>query len=138
MTIPVLQIGVGPIGRAVANQLAARKAFRLVGAVDTDPGKIGRDLGEIAEIGRRLRIKISDDLGRAIQEAKPGIAVQPPPRPAHRRDGQEGVGYVGRVAKICLRLEAYPYDSVLIEGSPLIYSKVQGGIHGDIATASSR
>ena len=43
--------------------------------------------------------------------------------------------------KIRLHFEAYlgapdSYDSVLIEGSPRIYSKVEGGIHGDIATAS--
>ena len=42
---------------------------------------------------------------------------------------------------ITLRLEAYlgapdAYDSVLIEGSPRIYSKIAGGVHGDIATAS--
>ena len=29
-----------------------------------------------------------------------------------------------------------PYDSVLIEGLPRIYSRIEGGIHGDIATAS--
>ena len=29
-----------------------------------------------------------------------------------------------------------PYDSVLIEGSPRLYSKIAGGVHGDIATAS--
>ena len=73
MTIRVLQVGVGPIGCAVANQLAARKAFRLVGAVDTDPGKIGRDLGEIAEIGRRLRIKISDDLVGPSKRPNPAL-----------------------------------------------------------------
>jgi 4-hydroxy-tetrahydrodipicolinate reductase len=54
---------------------------------------------------------------------------------------QEGVGYLGRDPKIRLRLEAYlgapeSYDSVLIAGSPRIHSKVEGGIHGDIATAS--
>ena len=42
---------------------------------------------------------------------------------------------------IKLRLEAYlgspeSYDSVLIEGSPRLYSKIDGGVHGDIATAS--
>ena len=46
-----------------------------------------------------------------------------------------------REPRITLRLEAYlgapeAYDSVLIEGSPRIYSKVDGGVHGDIATAS--
>jgi hypothetical protein len=54
---------------------------------------------------------------------------------------QSGVGYAKGAPVITLRLEAYlgapdPYDSVLIEGSPRIYSKIAGGVHGDIATAS--
>jgi 4-hydroxy-tetrahydrodipicolinate reductase len=54
---------------------------------------------------------------------------------------QEGVGYVKGEPKVRLRLEAYlgapeSYDSVLIEGSPRISSKIDGGVHGDIATAS--
>jgi hypothetical protein len=54
---------------------------------------------------------------------------------------QEGVGYIGDEVKIRLQLDAYlgapeSFDSVLIDGSPRIYLKVQGGIHGDIATAS--
>jgi len=54
---------------------------------------------------------------------------------------QEGVGYMGDEVKIRLQLDAYlgapeSFDSVLIDGSPRIYSKIQGGIHGDIATAS--
>jgi 4-hydroxy-tetrahydrodipicolinate reductase len=54
---------------------------------------------------------------------------------------QDGVGYLKGQPKITLRLEAYlgapeSYDSVLIEGTPRIYSKIDGGVHGDIATAS--
>ena len=54
---------------------------------------------------------------------------------------QDGVGYVKGEPKVTLRLEAYlgapeSYDSVLIEGTPRIYSKIDGGVHGDIATAS--
>jgi 4-hydroxy-tetrahydrodipicolinate reductase len=54
---------------------------------------------------------------------------------------QRGVGYVKEEPKITLVLEAYlgareSYESVLIEGSPRIFSKIEGGIHGDIATAS--
>ena len=54
---------------------------------------------------------------------------------------QDGVGYVNGEPRIRLQLEAYlgapeSYDSVLIEGSPRIYSKIEGGVHGDIATAS--
>ena len=54
---------------------------------------------------------------------------------------QEGAGYVKGERRIALRLEAYlgapdSYDSVLIEGVPRLYSKIEGGVHGDIATAS--
>ena len=54
---------------------------------------------------------------------------------------QRGAGYVNGEARIRLRLEAYlgapeAYESVLIEGSPRIQSRIAGGVHGDIATAS--
>jgi 4-hydroxy-tetrahydrodipicolinate reductase len=75
MTIRVLQVGLGPIGAAVARQLAARKAFRIVGAVDIDPSKMDRDAGDVAELGRPLRVKVSADLRKAIKASKPDIAV---------------------------------------------------------------
>jgi 4-hydroxy-tetrahydrodipicolinate reductase len=302
MTIRVLLVGLGPIGAAVARQLAARKTFRIVGAVDIDPDKVDRDAGDVAELGRPLRVKVSADLRKAIKASKPDIAVlctlsslasvmpqleellkqRVPvistteelayPAPANRRlakrlddlakkakvavlgtgvnpgfamdalpiamtavceyverievrrvqdarsrrlpfqqkigaglteaqfkkqvaagavrhvgfaesiqmiadalgwkltrvtdevrpwiaeeevvsellavdpgyvsgISQEGVGYIGNEPKIRLQLEAYlgapeSFDSVLIDGSPRIYSKVHGGIHGDVATAS--
>jgi hypothetical protein len=302
MTIRVMHVGLGPIGAAVARQLAARKGFRIVAAVDIDRNKIGRDIGEVAELGRPLRVKVSGDLRKAAKAAKPDVAVlctssslksvmpqlaellklrlpvvstteelaYPAARnrrlarqldqmarkakvavlgtgvnpgftmdalpialtavceqvnrievrrvqdarirrlPFQQKIGagltreqfeqqvtvgsvrhvgfaesiqmigdamgwvltritddvrpwiaeeevnsellavdpgyvagisQEGIGYVGDEVKILLQLDAYlgapeSFDSVLIDGSPRIYSKVQGGIHGDIATAS--
>ena len=52
-----------------------------------------------------------------------------------------GTGYVAGQPLIKLRLEAYlgapeAYESVTIEGSPRIHSRIEGGVHGDIATAS--
>jgi len=54
---------------------------------------------------------------------------------------QDGRGYKGGKPLITLHMEAYlgapkSYDAVTIEGNPRLYSKVDGGIHGDIATAS--
>jgi hypothetical protein len=54
---------------------------------------------------------------------------------------QDGIGYQGGQAVITLHMEAYlgapeSYDSVEIVGSPSLKSKVAGGVHGDIATAS--
>ena len=56
--IRVLHFGLGPIGAAVVRQVAARKGFRIVGAVDIDPAKAGRDLGVVADVGRPLKIKV--------------------------------------------------------------------------------
>jgi 4-hydroxy-tetrahydrodipicolinate reductase len=302
MTIRVMHVGLGPIGCAVARQIAGRKGFRIVAAVDVDRNKVGRDVGEIAALGRPLRVKVSDDLRKAVKSGKPDVAVHCTAsslasvlpqlevlltlrvpivstteelaypalrnrRLARRIDemarkskvavlgtgvnpgfamdalpivltsvceqvnrievrrvqdarqrrlpfqqkigagltreqfaqqvasgavrhvgftesiamiadamgwaltgitdtvrpwmaeeevfsellavdpgyvagiSQEGIGYIGEEVKIHLQLDAYlgapeSFDSVLIDGSPRIYSKVQGGIHGDIATAS--
>ena len=302
MRIRVVHVGLGPIGAAVARQLAARRGFQIVGAVDIDPDKIGKDAGEVAGLGRRLRVPVTSNIGKTIRAVKPDVAVlctssslravmpqfeevlksRVPivttteeaayPAPANRRLAkridelarkakvavlgtgvnpgfamdalaitltgvcesvdrieiwrvqdarirrlpfqqkigagltpaqfqakvadrsvrhvgftesiqmiadavgwklerivddvqpklaetvvaseflvvepgqvcgviQSGTGYVGGQPLIALRLEAYlgaphPYDSVLIEGSPRLYSKIDGGIHGDIATAS--
>jgi 2,4-diaminopentanoate dehydrogenase len=302
MSIRVLHVGLGPIGAAVARQVASRGGFRSVGAVDVDPYKRGRDVGTVIELGRPLRLKVATNVGDTIRATKPDVAVvctsssltqvmpqfeeilkrRVPivttteeaayPAPENRRltkrldetarrakvavlatgvnpgftmdalpialtavcervdrfdiervqdarlrrssfqqkigagltreqferkvaDGsvrhvgfresiqmiadamgwkldriaeliepqmadrtveseylavdrgyvcgilQDGVGYVGGEPRITLRLEAYlgapeSYDAVLIEGSPRIYSKIQGGVHGDVATAS--
>ena len=300
--IRVIHVGLGPIGALVARQIASRPGFRIVAAVDVDPQKVGRDLGDVIEAGRTLRVKVTEDIGRTIKATRPDVAVlctssslkvvlpqfeevlkrripivttteeaaYPAPRnrrlakrldaaakkarvavlgtgvnpgftmdalpialsavcervdrievqrmqdarirrlPFQQKIGagltpeqfakqvelgtvrhvgftesiqmigdamgwtldsivdhvapkiaeqavasdvltvkagqvcgviQSGVGYVKGVPLIALRLEAYlgcadPHDSVLIEGSPRIYSKIAGGVHGDIATAS--
>ena len=73
--IKVLHVGLGPIGAGVVRQVAERKGLRIVGAVDVDPAKVGRDLGDIANAGRTLRVKISDDLKKTIKKTKPDVAV---------------------------------------------------------------
>jgi 2,4-diaminopentanoate dehydrogenase len=73
--IKVLHVGLGPIGAAIARQVAARKGFKIVGGVDIDPSKVGRDVGEVAGIGRALKIKVSPDARKAIASSKPDVVV---------------------------------------------------------------
>ncbi|MCA1558751.1 MAG: dihydrodipicolinate reductase [Acidobacteria bacterium] len=73
--IKVLHFGLGPIGAAVVRQVANRKGFRIVGAVDIDPTKEGRDLGDVISIGRRLRIKVSADARKTIKATRPDVVV---------------------------------------------------------------
>ena len=71
----VVHVGLGPIGAAIARQVAGRTGFRIVGGVDVDSAKGGRDLGDIIGLGRRLNIRVSPDLNRTLKAAKPDIAV---------------------------------------------------------------
>jgi 2,4-diaminopentanoate dehydrogenase len=73
--IEVLHVGLGPIGAAVARQVADRKGFRIVGAADIDQAKVGRDLGAVIGADRTLRIKVSGDVRKAIKSSKPDVVV---------------------------------------------------------------
>ena len=75
MAIKVLMYGLGPIGAAVARQIVSRKGFQIVGAVDIDRAKIGLDLGEVIGLGRKLKIRVTNDANGAIKSGKPDVAV---------------------------------------------------------------
>jgi 4-hydroxy-tetrahydrodipicolinate reductase len=75
MPTKVMIMGLGPIGAGVARQLAARKNFKIVSAVDIDPAKAGRDLGEVVGLGKRAGVKVTADPVAAIRKTKPQVAV---------------------------------------------------------------
>ena len=67
--------GLGPIGAAVARQLATRKGFQIVGAVDIDHAKVGLDLAQVIGLDKRLRVRVTNDAAGAIKSTKPDVAV---------------------------------------------------------------
>jgi hypothetical protein len=60
--INVAQYGIGPIGAEIARLLATKPWIRIVSAVDIDPNKIGKDLGEVIGLGRALGVVVTADL----------------------------------------------------------------------------
>jgi len=75
MPIRTLHIGLGPIGLGVVRQCAVRRGLKIVGAVDIDPAKAGKDLGEVAGLGKKLRVSVMSDITAAIKATKPDVAV---------------------------------------------------------------
>ncbi len=71
--IRVIQYGLGPIGSAVARHVTERAGLDLVGGVDIDPAKSGRDVGEVIGLGRQLGFpvstRLSDLLARTSADA---------------------------------------------------------------------
>ncbi len=75
MPTRVLLMGLGPIGAGVARQVVARRNFKLVAAVDIDPAKVGKSLGSVVDLGKPIRLKVTDDPVAAIRLTKPDVAV---------------------------------------------------------------
>jgi len=70
-----MHFGLGPIGAAIVKQIAARPGFKIVGAIDIDPAKVDRDLGDVVGLPRRLNVKVSGDAAKALKKAQPDVVV---------------------------------------------------------------
>jgi 2,4-diaminopentanoate dehydrogenase len=74
MAIRAVCYGLGPIGIGIARLALTRPGLKIVGAIDIDPQKIGRDLGEIvgsAPIG----ITIGAQASEILAATKPDIVL---------------------------------------------------------------
>jgi hypothetical protein len=74
-SIRVMHFGLGSIGMAIVKQVAARKGLTIVGAVDVDPAKIGRDLGEVAKFDKPFGLKVQGEAAKALKAARPDIVI---------------------------------------------------------------
>jgi len=74
-TIRVIQYGLGPIGCAVARHVVERAGLELVGGVDIDPAKVGKDVGEVIGLGRPLGIPVDATLGQFLARTKADVAL---------------------------------------------------------------
>lgn len=63
--VTAVQYGVGPIGARIA-RAAVRRGIEFEGAIDIDPAKVGRDLGDVADIGDSLGMTVTDDSAAAL------------------------------------------------------------------------
>jgi 4-hydroxy-tetrahydrodipicolinate reductase len=59
--VNVAQYGLGSIGCNIARHVLNLSGYRLVGAIDIDPQKIGKDLGEVLGLEKELNVVVSGD-----------------------------------------------------------------------------
>lgn len=67
-TVNVAQYGIGPIGAEITRLLLSKPWVKLVSAVDIDPAKIGKDVGDVIGLGRQVGIKVTKEI-----EGKPEV-----------------------------------------------------------------
>ena len=73
--IRIVQYGLGPIGAAVARHIVERDGLELVGAVDIDPNKVGRDVGDVIGLGRTLGLAVAETLSGALGRTEADVAL---------------------------------------------------------------
>jgi hypothetical protein len=71
--IRVIQYGLGPIGSATARLIAERDSLQLVGGVDIDPAKVGRDVGDLIGLDHSLGFPVKARLAEV--EASADVVV---------------------------------------------------------------
>lgn len=59
--IRILHVGLGPLGQMLGPYLAEKDHLKLVGAIDIDPEKAGRDLGTLYGLERPLDVAVASE-----------------------------------------------------------------------------
>jgi hypothetical protein len=72
--INTVHVGIGPLGQKVLRYAVERGCFNIVGAVDPDPEKAGKDLGQLCGI-EPLGITIRNNLVEAIEGQSVDVAL---------------------------------------------------------------
>ncbi|MBN1934234.1 MAG: dihydrodipicolinate reductase [Anaerolineae bacterium] len=74
-TIRAVQFGLGPIGNAVARHVVEREGITLVGGVDIDPTKVGRDVGKVIGLAKPLGFAVSHTLADALAQSPADVVL---------------------------------------------------------------
>lgn len=73
--IRVVLYGVGAIGSRIARFLLKKEGVEIVGAIDIAKDKVGKDLGEVLGVGKRLGVVVSNDPDSVFCKACADIVV---------------------------------------------------------------
>src|SRR3990167_362857 len=71
----VVHYGIGALGVQIVSAASRREGIQIVGAIDTDPALVGKDLGEVAQTGRTLGITVSSDAAGVLREIPADVVL---------------------------------------------------------------
>jgi hypothetical protein len=68
--IRAIQYGVGPIGAAIVRLMREKKSIEIIGAIDSDPAKAGKDLGDlVGGADAPWGVPVTNDAGAMLGES---------------------------------------------------------------------
>lgn len=73
--IRVVHYGLGAIGSGIARLTTAQRGLQVVGGIERDPAKVGRDLGEVIGLDHPIDAPVSDDAGALLARTRPDVVI---------------------------------------------------------------
>lgn len=73
-SLRVVLYGVGEMGHIIA-RVAFERGLNIVGAIDVDPWKCGKKLGELVGLGDDLDVIVSRDAEKTLSECRPDVVL---------------------------------------------------------------
>jgi len=73
--IKILPYGVGVVGSLIAKFLMEKEGVEIIGAVDVARDKVGKDLGAILGLKKKIGVKISENIESALSKSKADVAI---------------------------------------------------------------
>jgi len=73
--VRVVVMGIGAIGKMLTKELLNKPGFEIVGAIDIDPNKVGRDVGEVIGLGKNIGVIVSNNIDEVLKNSKPDVVI---------------------------------------------------------------
>src|SRR6185503_11332836 len=127
--IRVVHYGLGPIGSAIARLTTAQRGLQVVGGIDHDPAKAGRDLGELIGLDHPLDVEVSADATGLLRRAYPDVVIHATTSLFHQVYSQilDCVASRAHVISTCEEL-VYPYAKEAAASNELNRLAVLSGV----------
>jgi 4-hydroxy-tetrahydrodipicolinate reductase len=73
--VKVLHVGLGPIGQGIARLVVETDGLQVIGATDLAPDAVGKDLGTLLGLSRKLRVKVAGKPDSFIRKTRADVAL---------------------------------------------------------------
>lgn len=127
--IRVVHYGLGAIGSSIARLAAQQRGVLVVGGIDHDPAKVGRDVGAVIGLDHALNAPVSNQPNALLRQVQPDVVIVATTPFFHEVYGQlqECIAARANVISTCEEL-IFPFENNPVAAAKLHRAAMQAGV----------